>query len=330
MRSKCVLSCWIAVMLVVLAAGAGTAADVEVVSEEAGELMVIHAGSLAVPFRDLSALFMQMYPNVEVKAEAHGSRDCARQVMDLDKRYDVMGSADYSVIDTLLIPDHADFNLRFATNEMAIAYTERSNYAGEITGENWHEVLLRDDVAFGRADPNRDPCGYRSVMVFQLAERYFGVPGLAEQLEEKDGQKYIRPKETDLLALLEAGEIDYLFIYRSVCQQHGLPMLLLPDEVNLKAAELAELYATATIELTGTEPGTFVTKQGSPMVYGVTIPGNAEHRALAEAYLALLLSPAGQAIMEQNGQPAIVPAVTEQYDAVPALLKDLCVPLEGD
>lgn len=330
MRSKCVLSCWIAAMLVLLAAGAGTAADVEVVSEEAGELMVIHAGSLAVPFRDLSALFMEMYPNVEVMAEAHGSRDCARQVMDLDKNYDVMGSADYSVIDTLLIPDHADFNVRFATNEMAIAYTERSKFADEITAETWAEVLLRDEVAFGRADPNRDPCGYRSVMVFQLAERFFGVPGLAEQLEEKDGQKYIRPKETDLLALLEAGEIDYLFIYRSVCQQHGLPMLLLPDEVNLKPAELAELYATATIELTGAEPGTFVTKQGSPMVYGVTIPNNAEHRELAEAYVALLLSPAGQAIMERNGQPAIVPAVTEQYYAVPDLLKDLCVPLEGD
>ena len=324
MRSVCVLSCWIAVMLLWLAAGAGTAADVEVVSEEAGELMVIHAGSLAVPFKDLSELFMQVYPNVEVMAEAHGSRDCARQVMDLDKNYDVMGSADYSVIDTLLIPDHADFNVRFATNEMAIAYTERSKFADEITGENWHEVLLRDDVAFGRADPNRDPCGYRSVMVFQLAERYFGAAGLAQQLEEKDGQKYIRPKETDLLALLEAGEIDYLFIYRSVCQQHGLPMLPLPDEVNLKAAELAELYAT------GAEPGTFVTKQGSPMVYGVTIPNDAENRELAEAYLALLLSPAGQAIMERNGQPAIVPAVSGQYDAVPDQLKDLCVPLEGD
>jgi molybdate/tungstate transport system substrate-binding protein len=294
-----------------------------VVSEVEGELMVIHAGSLAVPFRDVSELFMQMYPNVEVKAEAHGSRDCARYVMDLDKNYDVMGSADYSVIDTLLIPDHADFNIRFATNEMAIAYTERSMYVDEINADNWHEILLRDDVAFGRADPNRDPCGYRSVMVFQLVEQYSGIAGLAAELEAKDGQKYIRPKETDLLALLEAGEIDYLFIYRSVCQQHGLPMLLLPDEVNLKSADLAELYATATVELTGKEPGTFVTKKGAPMVYGVTIPKNAENRDLAEAYLELLLSPAGQAIMEKNGQPAIEPPLTEQFDAVPEAIKPL-------
>lgn len=293
------------------------------VHDAEGELMLIHAGSLAVPFQELSALFMQMYPNVEVKAEAHGSRDCARYVMDLDKRYDVMGSADYAVIDTLLIPDYAEFNIRFATNEMAIAYTERSLYADEITADNWHEILLRDDVAFGRADPNRDPCGYRTVMVFQLAEQDTGLFGLAAELQAKDGQKYIRPKETDLLALLEAGEIDYLFIYRSVCQQHNLAMVLLPDEVNLKSAELAELYAVATVQLTGAEPGTFVTATGSPMVYGVTIPNNAENRELAELYVELLLSPAGQAIMEHNGQPAIIPALTEQYDAVTPRLKPL-------
>jgi molybdate/tungstate transport system substrate-binding protein len=300
------------------------AEDVAVVSEVAGELRVIHAGSLAVPFREVSELFMQLYPNVEVKAEAHGSRDCARYVMDLDKSYDVMGSADYLVIDSLLLPNYADFNIRFATNEMAIAYTDRSRYAADFDAGNWYEILLRDDVAFGRADPNRDPCGYRSVMVFQLAEQHYGVSGLATRLEDKDGQKYIRPKETDLLGLLEAGEIDYLFIYRSVCQQHGLRTLLLPDEVNLKSSELAERYATATVELTGAEPGETITQVGTPMVYGVTIPHSVENRELAEAYVALLLSPAGQAIMERNGQPSIAPALTKQYEALPELLKHLC------
>ena len=299
-------------------------AESPVVSEEEGELYIIHAGSLSVPFRDVSALFNTKYPNVEVFAEAHGSRDCARKVSDLDLKYDVMGSADYSVIDTLLIPDFTDFNIRFATNEMAIAYTEHSKYADEVSGENWPEILLRDDVAFGRADPNRDPCGYRTVMVFQLAEKHYGPEGLGQALTAKDGMKYIRPKETDLLALLEAGEIDYLFIYRSVAEQHDLNRVLLPHEVNLKAAELAELYATATIELTGREPGTFVTKKGAPMVYGVCIPKNAEHRDLAEAYLEVLLSPAGQAIMEKNGQPSIAPGMTEYYDALPDVLKPYC------
>jgi molybdate/tungstate transport system substrate-binding protein len=161
-------------------------------------------------------------------------------------------------------------------------------------------------------------------MTFQLAEKQYDIPGLAAKLTEKDGQKYIRPKETDLLALLEAGEIDYLFIYRSVGEQHSLNLLLLPDEVNLKRAELADLYATATVELTGKEPGEFITQTGAPMVYGITMPFKAEQQEMALAYIALLLSPEGQAIMEGNGQPSINPAYCEQYDALPDMLKPLC------
>ena len=293
-------------------------------SQTTGELVIFHAGSLSVPFRDVSKLFSEMYPNVTVKAEAAGSRDTARKVSDLGRRCDVLGSADFKVIDNLLIPDHAEFNIRFATNEMAIAYTDRSKYSETVSTDNWPGLLLADDVVFGRADPNRDPCGYRTVMVFQLAEKYYEIPGLAKRLEEKHGQRYIRPKETDLLGLLEAGELDFLFIYRSVAMQHSLRFLTLPDEINLKSAKFTELYATATIKVTGKKPGTYMRRSGAPMVYGVTIPKNCESRKLAEAWVRLLLSRAGQAVMERNGQPPIAPAPTAQFDKLPASLKPLC------
>ena len=40
-----------------------------------GDLIIFHAGSLAVPFKKISAVFMEEHPNVKVKAEAAGSRD---------------------------------------------------------------------------------------------------------------------------------------------------------------------------------------------------------------------------------------------------------------
>ncbi|MCK7537787.1 MAG: hypothetical protein MZV63_45960 [Marinilabiliales bacterium] len=43
-----------------------------------------------------------------------------------------MASADYFVINQLLIPEYADWSIRFATNEIVIAYTEKSAYSGEI------------------------------------------------------------------------------------------------------------------------------------------------------------------------------------------------------
>ena len=286
------------------------------------ELIVFHAGSLALPLREVSELFMQRHPAVKVKAEASGSRDAARKVSDLGRQCDVLASADYMVVQNLLMPDHADFNIRFATNELAIAFTEDSKYAGEINAENWPDVLLRKSVAVGRSDPNRDPCGYRSVMAMQLAELHYDQPGFAEKLLAKDGKKYIRPKETDLLALVEAGEIDYLFIYRSVVVQHGLKLIELPDEVNLKSPEHADFYRQATVEVTGKQPGEFITRQGEPMVYSVTVPLNAPHRELAEEYVALLLSPEGQAIMEKNGQPALKPLMADGREHLPdGLLK---------
>ncbi len=288
------------------------------------ELTIFHAGSLSVPFREVSALFEQRHPGVTVKAEAAGSRECARKISGLGRSCDVLASADYKVVENLLIPEHTDFNIHFATNEMAIVYTHKSRRANEIRPSNWYEILLKDDVAFGRSDPNSDPCGYRTVMVFQLAEKHYDVPGLATGLALKHGDRYIRPKETDLLALLEAGEIDYLFIYRSVGQQHGLNILRLPDEINLRSAELADLYGTATVAVTGKQPGEFITRSGGPIVYSVTIPNSAQNQELAEAYVALLLSAEGQAIMSQCSQEPIVPAQALQYDRVPARLQPLC------
>ena len=288
-----------------------------------GDLVIFHAGSLSIPFRDLAKAFLKKHPGVNVHAEAAGSRHCARKISDLGRRADIMASADYKVVRNLLMPKHADFNIRFATNEMAIAYTAKSRQASEIQGDNWHKILLDPAVRFGRSDPNSDPCGYRTVMVFQLAEKRYGVTGLAAKLRAKHGRRFIRPKETDLLSLVEAGEIDYLFIYRSVAAQHGLKMILLPDEVNLSSTKHRKLYRTATVRVTGKKPGSYITRRGEPMVYSITIPKRARNRKLAEAFVAFLLSKEGRGIIEKNGQPFLWPMAMDGADKLPASLRAL-------
>ncbi len=319
-RNAWVIIAGIAVAIALLG---GVAAYREITSAAAGgELVIFHAGSLSVPFREVSAEFGKAYPDISVKAEAAGSRMCARKISELGRACDVMGSADYKVVANLLMGDHADFNIRFALNEMAIAYTDESMHSGDITAENWYDILPGDEIAVGRSDPDMDPCGYRTLMVFQLAEKHHDIPGLAAGLRAKD--KHIRPKETDLLALLEAGEIDYVFIYRSVAAQHGLKMVLLPDEINLKSQAYAALYSTAVVEVSGKKPGETITRKGEPMVYLVTIPKNAPNREAAEAWVALLLSEKGRAIMERNGQRCMKPAEVDGADRLPDSLKKFC------
>ena len=286
------------------------------------ELVIFHAGSLSVPFAKLADIYEAMYPDVKVLAEAAGSRHCARKVSELGRECDVLASADYKVIENLLMDEYADFNICFATNEMAIAFSKQSRMADKFRADNWWEILLEDNVAVGRSDPDSDPCGYRALMVFQLAQKHYGVAGLAQKLVAKD--RFIRPKETDLLALLESGEIDYVMIYRSVALQHGLEILELPAEINLSSEKFAGFYSQAKVPVSGKKPGETITRTGEAMVYSVTIPKTARNRQAAEAWVELLLSDEGRAVMEACGQKTIVPAIADGYEFLGDDIKKYC------
>jgi len=286
-----------------------------------GDLIIFHAGSLSVPFKQITKEFNKEYPEVNVMLEAAGSRKCARKITDIHKDCDIMASADYKVIENLLVPDYADWNIKFASNEMAIVYSEKSRYKNEINKDNWFEILLKDDVAYGRSNPDADPCGYRAVLVNKLAEKYYKKEGFSNKILSKDNN-YIRPKETDLLALLESNTIDYIFLYRSVAEQHGLKYIILPEEINLKNPEFADLYATVTVDISGKKPGEKITKKGEAMVYGITVLKNAKNKNAAKAFIEFFLNKEkGMKIMKQNGQPSVIPAISKSYDNIPEYLK---------
>jgi len=287
-----------------------------------GQLIIFHAGSLAVPVKRLSDAFHALHPGVTFATEASGSRDAARKVSELGRQADLIMSADYSVIDTLLIPQFASWDVVFARNEMVIAYTDGSKYADEINSQNWYQILQRKGVIYGHSDPNADPCGYRTLMVWQLAETYYDVPGLYKDLVADCPPANIRPKEVDLIALLESGDMDYAFEYRSIAVQHGLKYIELPDELNLGRASDAAGYGQATVPLNGAQPGTTTTVAGKPILYGVTMINGAPHPQLALAFLEFVLGPQGREILSDCGQPPVVPAVVEiGRDAVPPALE---------
>lgn len=287
----------------------------------AQNVVVFHAGSLSVPFKEISAAFEAKYPEYKVVREPAGSRACARKISEIGKPADVMASADYNVIDNLLIPKNAKFNALFATNEMAIAYTDKSKYAKEINSENWTDIFMRKGVKVGHSNPNLDPCGYRSMLVTQLAGVYYNKPNFYKDLfgygkdykngEEDTTKVIVRPKETDLLGLLEAGQYDYLYIYKSVAEQHGLKYITLPEKISLKSNKYADFYKQAKFDITGKKPGTFITKKGGSMVYGITVVQNAKTPNLEGGvkFVNFVLSSEGQAIMKKNGQGVVNPPV---------------------
>ena len=295
------------------------------------QIIVFHAGSLSVPFYQIAKKFEKKYPQYNIIQESAGSRACARKITDLHRKADVMASADYKVIDNLLRPNYAKFNALFATNEMVIAYTPKSKYANKINKNNWMEILLKPEVKVGHSNPNLDPCGYRAMIVAKLAGIYYHKPKFFDELfgygdyytpgAENPNKVIVRPKETDLLGLLEAGAFDYLFIYKSVAMQHHLKYITLPPQISLKSKKYASFYKQASFKVTGKKPGTFIVKKGSPMVYGITIPQNKKEELPpnekgAVLFVKFVLSPKGQTIMKKNGQGVINPPIIEGDDSI--------------
>ena len=287
------------------------------------ELIVFHAGSLTKPFHEIAQSFEAENPGVRVLLEAAGSRECARKISELNKPCDLIATSDYAVIETLLIPDFTEWQIAFAGNEMCIAFNSSSRMKNKINSDNWFEVLMNDSVYFGRSDPESDPCGYRTLIMFDLAEKHYRTEGLANRLKQKDPE-FIRPKEVDMLALLESHAIDYMFIYSSVAKQHKLYFIELPDEINLSNPAFTEFYATASIELSGKSKDDRIIQKGEPMIYGISILKNAPNGDLAEEFLTFLLtSEKGMKILEQNGQKTIVDSNSKYMEKFPSEIKKL-------
>lgn len=272
-------------------------------AEEKETLVIFHAGSLSLPLKAAADSFRVLHPEVEFQMEAAGSIDCARKITELGRSCDILASADYSVIDKLLIPEYADENIPFAGNELSIVFTPESRYASEINSENWYRILAKKDVFFGRSDPDADPCGYRTLLMFKLARKYYGPGCDIESVMLSKDTRFIRPKEVDLISLLEANAIDYIFIYKSIAVQHGLKYVQLPDEINLSRADMAEIYSQASVRVRGKKPGETVTMTGTPMTYSLTIPKCSENPETARLFVEYLLSPeGGQKILKEMGQ----------------------------
>lgn len=294
-----------------------------------GELIIFNAGSLTAPFADLLREFVRLHPQVLPKQESSGSLDAVRKITELEKPCDLLAVADYEVIPSLMMPQYADWYGLFARNQMVLMYTSKSKGAGEINSHPWFEILLRPGVQCGYSDPDADPAGYRTLLHWQLAENYYHRPKLYHQLKSKVPRKNIRPKSVELVALLESGELDYIYGYRSIAEQRNLLFINFPSEIDLSDLQKASFYATATVQVAGKKPGERLELKGKPIFYGLTILKSAPHKDLAERFAEFMISPAGQAIMKRNYLMVISPPLAGPIENVPAPLKTKWAPLEA-
>jgi molybdate/tungstate transport system substrate-binding protein len=256
----------------------------------ADTLLIYVAASLTRPIQPVLDAFSAR-TGIVVQRESGASLEHVRKITELHRVPDLLLLADVEVFPQFLVPQHATWYAEFARNRMVVAYTKRSKHAAEINRDNWMDILRRPDVEVGRTDPDLAPVGYRTLIMLDLAERFFRKPGLAKSLLAAAPARNIRPNAAELAALLAAGELDYIYDYQSVAESNRFLFLALPDEINLGDPRRAREYAKVSVRVRGATRRGRAEFKGQPILYGLSEPLHAPHPAAASRFLAYLTSP---------------------------------------
>jgi len=271
--------------------------------DAASTVSVAMAGSLARPVA--AALdTLARREGLAAHTEAAGSVELARRTADLGQPPDLLLVADAEVIAERLMPAHATWYVVFATDRLTLGHRPDGRFAERLRAGPWHVAAAAPDVAIGRGDPDLDPAGYRALLAAQLAERHLRDAGLADRLLARAPAANVRPKSADLVALVQAGELDAAWLYESVARSAGLATVRLPDAVSLGAPAESLAYAAVEVRVAGRTPRDTVTVRGRPIRFALTIPRGAANPDGGARVASYLLSPEGRALLRSFGLDA--------------------------
>lgn len=269
-----------------------------------GALSVMNAASITRPVRSALDAFAAR-TGAKYQQEPGSSLEIARRLTELHRTTDVLLLADPDVFPQLLMPRYVHWFVVFARNRIVLAYVPGSHGAERINATNWRSVITEPGVQVGRSDPNTDPSGYRTLFTMQLAEQFYKERGLYSKLLAAAPERNVRPREADQVGLLQTHELDYIWTYQNLADNDHLEYVKLPDEIDLGNPADSAAYARASTRVVGAHPGDTIAVRGAPILFGLTIPVQAEHAALAERFLTYLMSPEGRRVLRAQHLDAL-------------------------
>jgi molybdate/tungstate transport system substrate-binding protein len=296
------------------------------------QLIIYRAGSLTRAFKPLEEKFT-CQTGIQVKDQAMGSVDAGRQITAGGQAADLYAPADYLDIDLFMKPaGYSDFNIVFAHGRMILAYSpnglaakklppiaEPGNAPNSIPKAvaKWYEILTMPAVSISGGNPFLDPGAYRAPMIFQLAEEYYKVPNLYNNLLEH----VVIPGQNSGATL--GKQFDFQFSYEhnaraTAATNSDYRYVDLPDEINMSdPAKDAYYRQHAIVVLPGLgtpKSARTIAVPGAHVAWGITLMKDAPNKDNAIRFLQLLLSPAGTASLKENGPEPISPALVSPAD----------------
>ncbi|MCI4336305.1 MAG: substrate-binding domain-containing protein [Thermoplasmata archaeon] len=341
----------IAVVVILVAAacaGAGFAAGYEYKTSPANNptavanstLSVLGAGTLNTLFPQLASELANETPGITAPAAAQtyeGSLDITTAITSLGSKADVAAVADYRLIPQLLEPTYAGYEIVFGSTPEVLAYNPALPAFSGITTSNWAEKLVTDVTTHGNApmavwNASTDPNGYNEIFSLMLqgllyngsASMFYNTfySGGTSSPAVPSSATTIVEHESMAATLLNTGVVSALITYQSYAVVNHLHFVSFDPIVGLAANNSTALADYAKFSTTiQSSTGAFIKVAAAPILFAVTIPLNAPNPALGAAFVHLLLSPQGAAILSAGGAfTPVFPGWTDKQSAVPSEL----------
>ena len=351
-------SVWVVVVIVVAAgvAGLGFFAGYEYRGSPASSpgaianstLSVLGAGTLNTVFPQVADALVNETPGISAPAAAQtyeGSLDVTSAVTSLAAKVDVVGVADFRLIPQTLKPTFASYEVVFASTPEVLVYNPSVAAFNGINSSNWGTKLFAAVSTAGVApfavwNASTDPNGYNEIFSMMLqgmlynggdasavyGHFYNGAPG-SFAVPNPSVTKV--EKESQAASLVKTGVVSSLITYRAYAAVNHLPYVNLDPVVGLAAnnsSALADYAKLSTTILSSSGASEQVVP--APVLFAATVPTNAPNPTLGAAFLHLLLSPQGSALLSANGAfTPIFPGWSEAPSAVPSVLAPEVVPM---
>jgi len=252
----------------------------------AAALEVFHADSLAGPMRELKKAFEAQHAGVTLNLVSGVSRDLAGRIIK-GETCDVFAPSSPAVVEQDLMGkkvagsdrDGATWYVVFSANEMVVITGK-----GNPLGLRQVADLARPDVKFVRVTGDKDLATARTVEFVKRATAQEGKPELAQAIVDRAPVDATKPTGVpDVVAAVREGRANASVVYYSaaVAARNDVEAIRFPASVNMSEA----------------------------IRNAATVPGNSKNPGEATAFVGFLLSPEGQRILQDTGQPPVVPAI---------------------
>jgi molybdate/tungstate transport system substrate-binding protein len=127
----------------------------------------------------------------------------------------------------------------------------------------------------------------------QLAGIYYHQPDLADKILGLQINPQQIFQEPEMMARLQAGQLDASSAYKTQPGALGLPFLSLPKEINLGDSAMEDQYKQATVNLNGK------TLHPAPLVFYAAVLNDAPQGWLGTRFVAWLQGPEAREILSR-------------------------------